>query len=237
MGKISFDLEGVVGRIRLDDGKANVIERGFVDELRQALDQAEKERARAVVLEGRPGTFSAGLDLKYLPELDATGRRTFARDLSRLMLRLFQFPRPVVAAMTGHALGGGALVALACDVRFAAAGEYGIGIRAVSAGFYLPTYAVELAKAQLPPQAQMQLIAFGEVVPPQRALELSLVDRVVTSDELVREAFIEANRLSALPEPIFGLTKRRLRAPAVAAGMAREEMDLDALFQDGFSVE
>jgi enoyl-CoA hydratase len=237
MGKITFDLEGVVGRIRIDDGGANVIEREFVNGLRDALDCAEKERARAVVLEGRPGMFCAGLDLKFLPKLDGTGRRAFARDLSRLLLRLFQFHRPVVAAITGDALGGGALLALSCDVRLAAAGDYGIGIRAVSVELDLPTFAVEMAKAQLAPQAQTHLIVFGEVVPPGRALELGLVDRVVPPDQLVRGALIEANRLSVLPDPTYGLTKRRLRAPAVAASMAREEMDLDALFQDGFPVE
>src|SRR5262249_17551714 len=145
----------------------------------RALDHAEERMARALVIEGRPGLFGAGLDMKALPMLHPTARRAFIRDFGRLVLRLFQFPRPVVTAIDGHAVAGGLLLALACDLRLASEGDYNIGFRAVTQGLALPSFAVEVARAQLPPQTHTRCIGFGEVFSPLRALELTLVDRLV----------------------------------------------------------
>jgi enoyl-CoA hydratase len=231
--KVTFTLEGVVGRIVMDDGKVNSIERVFVTEFEQALDRAEEKLARALVIEGRPGLFGAGLDLKLLPVLHPTQRRAFIRDFGRMVLRLYQFPRPVIASIEGHAVAGAALLALSCDVRLAVRGDYKIGLQGVAVGLPLPAFALEVARMQLPVHVHTRCIAFGESFGPERALELCIVDRLVAGGELRLEAMNEANRLAALPEPAFGLTKRALRGPAVAAAIAREEVDLDALLRDG----
>ena len=105
---IRCDVSDNVAQITLDDGKVNAMALAFFAGLNAALDRAEHERPGALVIAGRAGVFSAGLDLKVLPTLapDALERTMVA--FGRTMLRVFTFPIPTVAAVTGHAIAGGA---------------------------------------------------------------------------------------------------------------------------------
>src|SRR5882724_5165267 len=106
--RISYAVDGNVARITLDDGKVNAMSLPFFEALGAALDRAERERPGAVIITGRPGVFSAGLDLKLLPTLGAAELRTTLITFARTMLRVFLFPIPTVAAVGGHAIAGGA---------------------------------------------------------------------------------------------------------------------------------
>src|SRR5204863_9086655 len=124
---------GAVGVITLDDGKANAIQAQFLEGLRDALDRAEGDpEVGAVVIGGRAGMFSAGLDLKVLPALPRAEMRTTCLLFGHAMLRDYEFPKPVVAAVTGHALAGGCVLLLTCDFRLGAAGPYRIGLHEVT---------------------------------------------------------------------------------------------------------
>ena len=107
-----IDEQAGVARIRLDDGQANAIQTGFLSELNAALDQVEVSNARSVILSGRPGFFSAGLDLKVLPTLDADALRAVTERFVATMGRLFLFPRPIVAAAAPQRIDHGDLTAL-----------------------------------------------------------------------------------------------------------------------------
>jgi enoyl-CoA hydratase len=231
--KVRFSLEGEIARIAMDDGKVNAIDCAFLSELSTALDRAERELTRAVLIEGRSRSFSAGIDLKAVPGLDAIARRGFLRDFGRTLLRLFQFPRPVIAALEGPALAGGAVLALCADVRIASLGPFHIGLKGVSLGVPMPSFAIEIARALLVPSLHMRFIALGETLDAEAAARAGLLDKLVAPGEACRAALVEAHRLAALPEPAFVSTKRALRGPAVAAAMVREDQDLDALLRDG----
>src|SRR5439155_585142 len=154
---ISYAVDGNVARITLDDGKVNAMSLPFFDALGAALDRAEREKPGAVVIAGRPGCFSAGLDLKLMPTLapDALQRTLLA--FGRTMLRVFTFPIPTVAALTGHAIAGGAMLAFACDLRYAADGAYRLHLNEV---------AVLLALASREPgQWPVDARSAGELVP------------------------------------------------------------------------
>src|SRR2546428_12754049 len=117
---IAYAVDGNVARITLDDGKVNAMSLPFFEALGAALDRAEREKPGAVVITGRPGYFSAGLDLKLMPTLapDALQRMLIA--FGRIMLRVFTFPIPTVAAVSGHAIPGGAPLAFAGDPPYTA---------------------------------------------------------------------------------------------------------------------
>ena len=104
---LDFRSEGEVAVITMDDGKANAVSHSFIDNLNQGLDRAEAE-SRAVVLQGRSGVFSAGFDLKEIGKGPAESKALVDKGAS-LLLRLFSFPMPVVAASAGHAIAAGAL--------------------------------------------------------------------------------------------------------------------------------
>lgn len=226
--KLHSTMDGRVMRLKMDDGKANTIEARWVAELGAALDVAERD-AGAVLFEGREGRFCAGLDLKVLPTLGRDGLISFVRDYQRLMLRLFLFPRPVICAIGGHAIAGGAVLALASDLRIMAEGSFHIGLREVAIGIPLPTFGCELVKATLPPTSWTGAVLRGELYIPSIAHTHGMVDRVVPAGALVDLALVEARAMAMLPDDAFARTKKMLRAEFAQRIEAAAEHDLAAL--------
>lgn len=226
--KIQTKLDGRVLRVKLDDGKANTMEATWVREMHAALDEAEKT-AGAVLIEGREGRFSGGLDLKVLPTLGRDALKTFVRDYQRCVLRIFTFPKPVVAAISGHAIAGGAILALASDRRIMAEGDFTIGLREVAIGIPLPTFGCELARATLPPTSITGAILRGELYVPSVALKVGMVDQVVPAADLAKIAFEDASAMARLPDIAFANTKKTMRLPHARVIEAAEDADLDAL--------
>src|SRR5437016_5015568 len=148
--RISYAVDGNVARITLDDGKVNAMSLPFFEALGAALDRAEREKPGAVVITGRAGYFSAGLDLKLMPTLAPDELQRMLLSFGRTMLRVFTFPIPTVAALSGHAIAGGAMLAFACDLRYAAAGAFRLHLNEVAIGLTLPTWAIVVAQSAVP---------------------------------------------------------------------------------------
>ena len=227
---VSFEKEGDVAFITMDDGKANALNPTMLTALGAALDRA-REEAKAVVLAGREGRFCAGFDLKIMmqgpkaaTDLVSTG--------AEVMIQLYEHPQPVVAACTGHAMAGGALLLLASDVRLAAAGEFKIGLNEVAIGLPLPVFASELARERLRRNAFVKATLLAHVFDPESAADVGYVDRVVAPAELRATAIAEAARLAQLPANAYASTKRSLRAPLVAHVRATHEDDLARVRRD-----
>src|SRR5438093_12223960 len=172
---IRYEVSDNVAQITLDDGKVNAMALTFFAGLNAALDRAEHERPGALVIAGRAGVFSAGLDLKVLPTLapDALERTMVA--FGRTMLRVFTFPIPTVAALSGHAIAGGAMLAFACDLRYAADGPFRLHLNEVAIGLPLPTWAIVIAASAVPHRWHTEAILHARPYPPADALQRSLV--------------------------------------------------------------
>ena len=226
-GPVSFTLEDGVARIGLDDGKANAINARLLSPLEAALDRAEAESA-AVVLHGRTGFFSGGLDLKTLPLLELDPLRAVLEQFGRVVLRLFTFKRPVVMAATGHAIAGGTVFLLTADERYAAAGPYRAGLNETVINLTLPRYVVEMARAQLPVQHLRRIVVAGELFGPEDAAKVGLYDAVVPADQLIARATERARALAALPERAYYENKMSLRREALRAGEEALTRELDA---------
>src|SRR5438105_13642725 len=124
---VSLERDGAVAVISIDDGKANALSPDVLSALSEAFDKAEADGASAVLLQGRPGRFSAGFDLSIMTS-GVEPMRALVTQGAELLLRVFTYPVPVVAACTGHALAAGALLLLVSDVRVGAEGEFKIGL-------------------------------------------------------------------------------------------------------------
>ncbi|MBM4269025.1 MAG: enoyl-CoA hydratase [Deltaproteobacteria bacterium] len=213
---ITYTLTDGIAEIAIDDGKANAMRTDWFARLNEALDRAEDDEVTAVVLRGRDGVFSGGLDIKWLPTLDRDGLRAMLHDFGTTMLRLYGFPRPTVAAITGHAIAGGCILACACDRRFALDGELRIQMNEVLVHLPVPSWAVAICAGAFPTVALSDLLLFGDVFSPKRAFEIGALHGLAkTPDELLskaREAAKAAASAHALP---FATTKRRLRAPEI----------------------
>jgi enoyl-CoA hydratase len=206
-----------VASISMDDGKANVMSVPMFVLFNEALDRAERENVRLLVIRGRPGMFSGGLDMRLLPTLSPAEIGTLAREFARTMLRVFTFPCPTAAAVTGHAIAGGAILAAACDRRFAADGPYRFQINEVAIGIPVPSWMLLIARTAVPPHHHVEAILHARPFDPRAALARGIVEAVVNAGEDVGDAAVKACAdLAALSPPAYAETKRRMRAPEVA---------------------
>jgi enoyl-CoA hydratase len=218
-----------VAVISRDDGKANTVLSEDFRALEATLDEVEQGGALAVVLAGRPGFFCAGLNLKALPGLSVEGKQALVTDMGRAVLKLFLFPRPVVAAVGGHALGAGAMFALAADVRIFAEGPFKFGLNEVPAGLFVPSYAIELARAAVSASRLTELVVHGRVLSPMEALTMHVAEGVHSPEALRTAALMRARSLAALSGTGYAITKRLVRGPAAEQARARLPSELAEL--------
>jgi enoyl-CoA hydratase len=226
---------GQVAVLPMRAGKANAIGAAFLDQLSAQLDAVESSGASALVLTGEGTAFSAGLDLPEVSGLDRAQLERFIRRFSEVMLRVFTLPMPVVAAINGHAIAGGCVLALQADVRLAAAGDYRIGLNEVQIGLGLPAVVLETLRAQVSPASLGPVALEGRLLSPEEARSLGLVEAVVPPAVLLEQARGRAAGLAALPGPAFRDVKQALRTPVAAAVRRVEREDARRWVETAFS--
>jgi enoyl-CoA hydratase len=224
---VQYELKEEIAVLRMDDGKANVVSHALTQALHAALDRAEKE-AKAVLIIGRPGRFSAGFDLSVMSSgPEAVKELVTAGAL--VLTRLFTHPRPVVAACTGHALAAGALLLLASDLRVGVEGDFKIGLNEVAIGMTPPLFLLELANHRLTPRYLTRATTQAEIFAPESAVEVGYLDRVASADALFETCFAATARLGQLPDPAFRNAKERERGTRAQRIRDSLEADMTAL--------
>jgi len=234
---MELELSGPVAVLTMRNGKANAIGPAFLDRLSSQLDALERSGAGALVLTGEGKAFSAGLDLPELIAMDRSGVERFIRRFSEVMLRVFQLPIPVVAAVNGHAIAGGCVLALQADARNGARGELRMGLNEVQLGLGLPAVILETLRWQVPPQSMLPVALEGRLVGAEEALQLGLLHAVVAPEALLEEAMVRARALAGLPGPAFADIKRAVRAPVLVAIRELEAQDARHWTETAFSPE
>lgn len=207
------DSEGV-RTIRLDHGKANAIDEVLVSFLFEELEHAITSGSKAVVLTGRELFFSAGLDLKGLPD-DESEMAGFVDRFEACNRKLAELPLPLVTAVNGHAIAGGCILASAGDVRLGAEGSYKIGVSEVSLGIVFPASAFEIMRHTLHPRFTTEVLLGGKLLTPPEAVEAGILHRLVPAERLLEEATAVARDLGTKPRLAFQHSKQALRAPMV----------------------
>ena len=202
-----------VAIVRFTHGKANAIDLDFLHQFRGTLEDLKESTIESVVLVGTGSIFSAGIDLRQLLAGGSEYIKTLVPAFSGALEQLFFFPKPVVAAINGHAIAGGCIVACACDYRLLAEGKARLGIPELRVGVPFPVLALEIMRAILPPQMFQDVVYTGGTYEGRTALELGLVDAIVAPDALLDEAVKKAADLAALSAPAFRLTKEQIRQP------------------------
>ncbi|HRN61483.1 MAG TPA: enoyl-CoA hydratase/isomerase family protein [Luteimonas sp.] len=195
-------------------------------QLRDAIADAVASGARGLVLSGGPKVFSAGLDVPFLMTLDAPALHRAWEDFFLAARALAECPVPIVAALNGHAPAGGCVLALCCDYRVMAAGEYRIGLNETRVGLVAPEGIQYLMRRVVGPHRAERLLVAGEMVDAQRALEIGLVDELADIDEVPARARAWLQDLLALPRRPVLETRAIARADVVAA-LQPERIDLD----------
>ena len=206
------DTRNGVTILRLTHGKVNA----FDTELMHALSSelASLANAAGVVLTGAGTIFSAGVDLHRLAEGGRPYVNCFLPAFGDAFLKALTFPRPLVAAVNGHAIAGGCILACACDYRVMAAGAGRIGTPELMVGVPFPSIAIEVLRLVVPPDRLQRLVYLGKTYQPEEALQEGLIDEVVSADALIDRAVDVASRLGKSPSVSFALTKRLIRQPS-----------------------
>ncbi|MDH3253457.1 MAG: enoyl-CoA hydratase/isomerase family protein [Acidobacteriota bacterium] len=214
---------GAVRLLSIAHGKANAFDSEFFVALDAALTAAEEEPVDAVVLTGTGSIFSAGVDLFRVLEGGTEYVEGFLPLLSDGLLRLFTFPKPVIAAVNGHAIAGGCVLACACDLRVGAAGNGKIGIPELNVGVPFPAAALGVMRFAVGSQRLPDLVFRGATYPADEAITHRLLDRLVPPEELVERAVAEATRLVEVGSAVFRVTKQQLREHAVEQILAQRK--------------
>ncbi len=213
---MDVERRGPLALVRMRAGKANAIGPAFLDALGRLLDGLLAAPPGAVVLTGEGRAFSAGLDLPALIDLPPAALKDFIQHFADTMLRVFTLPFPVVAAVNGHAVAGGCVLALQADQRLMAQGEGRFGLNEVRLGIGLPVAVVETLRCQLPVPSLFPVTAEGGLFTPEEALQLGLLHAVVPAEALLDRALERATALAAVPARAFAQVKASLRRPALA---------------------
>ncbi len=215
--------------LHMRHGKANALD----TELCQALDDAlERSRgASAVVLTGEERIFSAGVDLLRLLNDGSDYRQALVKSLGEVLDRLFFYPRPVVAAINGHAIAGGCILACAADHRVMTREAARIGVPELLVGVPFPAIALEIMRTSATTYHLQQLIYRGLTCEPLQALAWGLVDELVDKEQVLERALERARGLAAIPVRSFELTKLQARSPSRErlAQPSRQKVDAQVL--------
>lgn len=207
---------GGIRTVRLDHGKVHGLDIELSRALRRAVaDARADESVRAIVLTGTGGIFCAGVDLWRLLGGGDDYVEAFVPELVAAFHALFAFPRPAVAAVNGHAIAGGCVLAAACDYRLMAEGDGTIGVPELRVGVPFPLVAIEILRFATSTAHLQELVYRGRSYPVADAYRLGLVDEVTAPARLLDEARAVATRLSADPAARFQITKRQLRRPVL----------------------
>ena len=230
---IELTREGKAAILKLAHGKANAMDTGLMLELTDALRQVERSDAGALVLTGQGSVFSAGVDLV---QLLSGGRKYIAEFLPRMcegFRALYEFPKPAVAAVNGHAIAGGMILSSACDYRIMARGAR-IGIPELRVGVPFPLVALEIVRSALSPERAAEAVLFGRVLDADQAQRAGYVQEVVESVDVLTRALDRAEELASAPAGSFRKAKLDLRRPTLEL-LDRTESVTDAHLVDAWS--
>ncbi|MDC0071747.1 crotonase/enoyl-CoA hydratase family protein [Gammaproteobacteria bacterium] len=198
--------EGDVSIITLNDGKANVFSPEMSSTVSNLLDQVPGDKG-SLIITGRPGIFSAGFDLKIISSGETDAVATMVKAGFTLLARIYNFPRPVIAACSGHGVALGAFLLCCADYRLGAKGQFIVQANETRNNMSIPTPILEISKSRISKTHWYRAILNAEAYPVEKAIEPGYLDEVTEPDNLMIRAMEVANDLATLGHPHYKLTK------------------------------
>jgi enoyl-CoA hydratase len=208
---IDSQINDGIAVLTMSHGKANALDIEFCDALAMRVSELRGSDVKAVVLTGQGKIFSAGVNLKRLSEGGADYIRRFLPALHRLYDTVFFHPQPVIAAINGHAIAGGAVLACCADRRIMARDSGRIGVTEILVGVPFPALAFEIVRFAVPPRYLSEFTLSGATYETAAALQRGWIDEVAVPDELLNNAVAVARELAMLSPSAFAQTKSQIR--------------------------
>ena len=215
----TYELKNDVAVVSMDDGKANAFNPDMIAAVNDLLDRAENE-AKAVVLTGRDGVFSGGFDLRIAQGGDPEAANNMRVAGTKLMMRLYGLPLPLVIAASGHAVALGAFCLLTADYRVGVSGEFRIGLNETSLGMSLPPFGLMLARERLSKRYLTRATMAATMFSPEDAKDAGFLDEIVARDEVHDTALKVASSLVDLDGAAYASVKEGLRGESISGVLA-----------------
>ena len=195
--------------ITLDDGKANVFSPKMIQDVNQCLDKVPTESG-ALIITGREGMFSAGFDLKIISAGNIQATMDMSLSGFKLLSRIFSFPRPILAACSGHGIALGTFLLCCCDYRVGVKGDFMIGANEMRTNMVIPIPILELISHRVSASHKYRAILGAEMYSIESGVEAGLIDEVVDPENLMETAMLKATDLATMGHPSYTLTKELL---------------------------
>jgi enoyl-CoA hydratase/carnithine racemase len=219
---------GVLAEIELHRPPVNAMNQELLEQLTRAHALLCADGAQAIVLSGREGLFSAGLDVPALLGQSRDQVIAFWASFFRLMSAVAASPVPVAAAITGHAPAGGAVLALHCDYRVATQGDFRIGLNEVQVGLPVPINILFMLEFVVGSRQAMLLASAGTLLSPDAALEKGFVDELVPPGKAVAAALAWCRAMVALPGQAMNITRLAAKSALIAKARDNESYAVTA---------
>ncbi|WP_270088887.1 enoyl-CoA hydratase/isomerase family protein [Sphingobacterium sp. SYP-B4668] len=209
---IKVNIEERIAHIALDRGKSNAMHLEMIEELASAIKQAEENPAiEGLILHGKENFFTSGLDLITLYQYNEQQMETFWTQFLSLIHQLAAFPKPAVAAISGHSPAGGCVLGICCDYRVMAQGDFIVGLNEVPVGIVVPESIFELYSFWIGKRRAYQYLLEGKLLKPEEALEVGLVDELVSPISIKTAALRKIKLLTQFEKNAWRTTKLNLR--------------------------
>ena len=236
MNTIKVNIKEKVAILQLDRGRSNAINAEMVSELKQIIQNIGNDNNIAgLIITGKEGFFSAGLDLIELYDYDETTIRNFWIDFLNMVNLMVAFPKPMVTAISGHSPAGGCVLALCSDYRVMAEGKYIIGLNEVPVGIIVPQSIFHLYSFWLGNAKAYRYLLEGKLMNTDEALASGLVDELVKSESILHAADRQIRKFIQMESTTWQQTKVNLRAELLAKVSADQSDMLEIMLKQWWS--
>jgi enoyl-CoA hydratase/carnithine racemase len=238
---VTFTNDGPVGTITLNRPPANSYEINFMRDLDAAVEAAQDSSIKVVILRSASTKFfSAGADIKAFMANDTAANMEMIHVAHAALAKMAASPQLFIAAINGHALGGGLEMALACDLRLAAEGNYRLGLPEVTLGLLPGNGGTQRLPRLIGANKALEMMVTGESVGPEEALRLGLVNKLFAADRLLEETEAYAHKVASGASLAIAAIKRSVYdglAMPLAEALAYERQLIEPLFDTADAAE
>jgi enoyl-CoA hydratase/carnithine racemase len=239
MDMIQLEYDDGVALVKLNRPVTNALNLQMTDEMAKALQNLEHDSSvRSVVFcSSSAKFFSIGFDIPHLFELTRRDFGVFYHAFNRVCLHLYTLPKPTVAAITGHAIAGGCILALCCDYRFIADGRKLMGLNEIKLGVPVPYLADCVLRHLVGTRYAREVVETGEFYPPEESSRLGMVDLVLPLEEVMPRAIEKARSLGASSQEAYTMIKQNRVETVKAQILARFEDKAEYFVERWYSVQ
>ncbi|MCZ2394087.1 MAG: enoyl-CoA hydratase/isomerase family protein [Chitinophagales bacterium] len=221
--------------VTLDRGKSNPMNLEMFEEILSLFQTLKEDNSvQGVIINGKENFFSSGLDLPEIMTYDRKTTRLFWQKFMEVIAELTAFPKPLISAITGHAPAGGCIVALCCDYRIMAGGEYKIGLNEVPVGIVVPRHIFELYSFWIGRHRAYQFLMEGRLMKPQQASDAGLIDIVVPTEQVLEAAERKMTQYLKFDQNTWSQTKLNLKRDIIKEVSEYDDNLLDEIVEHWF---